>query len=83
VVFERPNRLFGGEVPSGKSQASGGLLSPKECEEIGGTKRTPPRGYEAALERNIEAQRAVGHRVGELRGTLAALQKPTLSLRFN
>ena len=81
-MFERPNRLFSGEVPSGKSQASGGLLSPKECEEIG-TKRTPPRGYEAALERNIEAQRAVGHRVGELRGTLAALQKPTLSLRFN
>ena len=81
-MFERPNRLFGGEVPSGKGQASGGLLSPKECEQIG-TKRTPPHGYEAALERNLEAQRAEGHRVEELRGTLAALRKPTLSLRFN
>jgi hypothetical protein len=53
-VFERQNGIFGGEVPSGKGQASGGLLSPKEREEIG-TKRTPPHGYEAALERNLEA----------------------------
>ena len=51
-------RLFGGggEAPT----RTGGILSPEEREQIG-TERDPLHGYEAALERNLEAQKAEGH----------------------
>ncbi len=60
MVFGRLRRIFGGEEASSeRSGGSGGILSDEEREKIG-TEDDPLHGYEAALERNLEAQKAEG-----------------------
>ena len=71
-MFERLKRILGGEAPSGGGEASGGILSPEERERVG-TESDPLHGYEAALERNIEAQRAEGR--GDVEGAILLYEK--------
>ena len=67
MVFGRLRRIFGGGGSSAGGEESGGLLSPEEREEIG-TENDPLLGYEAALERNLEAQKAEGR--GDVEGAV-------------
>ena len=57
MVLRRLRGIFGGGSTSAGGEAPGGILSPEERERIG-TERDPLHGYEAALERNIEAHKA-------------------------
>ena len=67
MVFGRLREIFGGGASSDGGEASGGLLSPEEREEIG-TAKDPLRGYEEALERNLEDQKTEGR--GDVEGAM-------------
>lgn len=68
MVFRRLRGIFGGRgSDAAGTDAPGGLLSPEEREEIG-TAKDPLHGYEAALERNLEAQKAEGR--GDVEGAI-------------
>ena len=67
MVFRRLKDIFGGAGPPAGGEASGGLLSPEEREEIG-TEKDPLLNYETALERNLEAQEAEGR--GDVEGAV-------------
>ena len=72
MVLRRLRGIFGGGSTSAGGEASGGLLSPKEREEIG-TERDPLHGYEAALDRNLEAQKAEGR--GDVEGAVRLYER--------
>jgi len=58
LVLRRLRSIFGGEAPSTLEHSPLYGLDPEERERIG-TEQDPLRGFEAAMQRNEEAERAV------------------------
>jgi hypothetical protein len=73
-VFGRLKRIFGGggEAHCREWRRSDGILSPN-TQDGSGTERDPLHGYEAALERNLEAHRAEGR--GDAKGAVRLYKK--------